>query len=77
MAYIIAAPCIGVNDTACVTVRPVERMHPTKDDPDCGAVTMLFNSMNVSIVKHALQSVRSMRFVQKVISQIDGTNVNG
>ena len=39
---------------------------------------MLFiNSMNVSIVEHALQSVRSMRFVQKVISQIDGTNLNG
>ncbi|MGB6692261.1 MAG: ferredoxin family protein [Terracidiphilus sp.] len=42
MAYIIAEPCIGVKDTACVDVCPVECIHPTKDEPDFGTVAMLF-----------------------------------
>ena len=32
MAYIIAEPCIGTKDTACVEVCPVDCIHPTKDD---------------------------------------------
>jgi NAD-dependent dihydropyrimidine dehydrogenase PreA subunit len=42
VAYIIAEPCIGVKDTACVDVCPVECIHPTRDEPDFGAVAMLF-----------------------------------
>ncbi|RMF91441.1 MAG: ferredoxin family protein [Nitrospinota bacterium] len=34
MAYVIAEPCIGVKDTACVEVCPVDCIHPTKDEPD-------------------------------------------
>ena len=34
MAHIIAQPCIGTKDTACVTVCPVDCIHPTKDDAD-------------------------------------------
>ena len=34
MAYVIAQPCIGVKDTACVTVCPVDCIHPTKDEAD-------------------------------------------
>jgi len=34
MAYVIAQPCIGVKDTACVSVCPVDCIHPTKDDAD-------------------------------------------
>ena len=45
MAYIIAEPCIGTKDKACVEVCPVECIHEAKDllfiDPDecidCGA----------------------------------------
>jgi ferredoxin len=33
MAYIIAEPCIGTKDTACVEVCPVDCIHPTKDEP--------------------------------------------
>lgn len=33
MTYVIAEPCIGTKDTACVAVCPVECIHPTKDDP--------------------------------------------
>ena len=31
MAYIIAEPCIGVKDTACVDACPVDCIHPKKD----------------------------------------------
>ena len=31
MAYVIAEPCIGTKDTACVDVCPVDCIHPTKD----------------------------------------------
>jgi NAD-dependent dihydropyrimidine dehydrogenase PreA subunit len=32
MAYVIAQPCIGVKDTACVTVCPVDVIHPRPDE---------------------------------------------
>ncbi|MBV54244.1 MAG: ferredoxin family protein [Candidatus Marinimicrobia bacterium] len=32
MTYIICEPCVGVCDTACVDVCPVDCIHPTKDD---------------------------------------------
>ena len=31
MAYVIAEPCIGVKDTACVDACPVDSIHPKKD----------------------------------------------
>ncbi len=33
MTHIIAEPCINTKDTACVTVCPVDCIHPTKDEP--------------------------------------------
>ena len=33
MAYIIAEPCIGTKDTACVDVCPVDCIHSTADEP--------------------------------------------
>jgi len=41
MAHIIAEPCIGVKDTACVAVCPVDCIHPTKDEADFAAVDQL------------------------------------
>jgi ferredoxin len=32
MAYVITEPCIGVKDTACVDVCPVDCIHPRKDE---------------------------------------------
>ena len=29
MAYVIAQPCIGVKDTACIAVCPIDCIHPT------------------------------------------------
>lgn len=47
MSHVIAEPCIGVKDRACVDVCPVDCIHGTEDDPqlyidpdvciDCGA----------------------------------------
>ena len=34
MAHIIAQPCIGTKDTACVAVCPVDCIHPTKDEAE-------------------------------------------
>ena len=42
MAYVITKPCIGVKDTACVAVCPVDCIHPTKSDKDFATAEMLF-----------------------------------
>jgi Na+-translocating ferredoxin:NAD+ oxidoreductase RNF subunit RnfB len=42
MAHIIAEPCIGTKDTACVAVCPVDCIHPTKDEATFEAAEMLY-----------------------------------
>ena len=42
MAYVIAEPCIGVKDTACITVCPVDVIHPTPDEADFAAAEQLY-----------------------------------
>jgi NAD-dependent dihydropyrimidine dehydrogenase PreA subunit len=42
MAYVIAEPCIGTKDTACVDACPVDCIHPKKDEADHGAAEQLF-----------------------------------
>ena len=42
MAYVIAEPCIGTKDTACVDVCPVDCIHPRKDETDYEAVSQLY-----------------------------------
>ena len=42
MAYIIAEPCIGTKDTACVDACPVDCIHPKKDDPRHATEEMLY-----------------------------------
>jgi len=44
MAYVIAAPCIGTKDTACVDVCPVDCIHPRKDEPTYESETQLYIS---------------------------------
>jgi ferredoxin len=34
MGYMIAEPCIGAKDTACVDVCPVDCIDPRKDEAD-------------------------------------------
>jgi ferredoxin len=42
VAYVIAEPCIGTKDTACVDACPVDCIHPRKDNPDFGNVAHLY-----------------------------------
>ena len=44
MAYVIAEPCIGTKDTACVDVCPVDCIHPRKDEPAFESETQLYIS---------------------------------
>lgn len=49
MTYVIAEPCIGVKDTACVEVCPVDCIHPRKDATDFEKETMLYIDPEVCI----------------------------
>lgn len=42
MTHIIAEPCIGTKDTACVDVCPVDCIHPTKDEAKYEEFEMLY-----------------------------------
>ena len=42
MAYIIAEPCIGTKDTACVDACPVDCIHPKKDSDLYATEEMLY-----------------------------------
>jgi ferredoxin len=49
MPHVIAEPCIGTKETACVDVCPVDCIHPKKDEPDFGAVQHLSIQPDVCI----------------------------
>jgi len=49
MTYIIAEPCIGTKDTACVDVCPVDCIHPRKDEAAFADATMLYIDPEVCI----------------------------
>ena len=49
MAYVIALPCIGVKDTACVAVCPCDCIHPTKDEPGFADAELLHIDPGVCI----------------------------
>lgn len=42
MAYVIAEPCIGVKDTACVDVCPVDCIHPRNDENNFSSAPQLY-----------------------------------
>jgi NAD-dependent dihydropyrimidine dehydrogenase PreA subunit len=42
MAYVIAEPCIGTKDSACVDVCPVDCIHPRKDEAEFEAAPQLY-----------------------------------
>jgi NAD-dependent dihydropyrimidine dehydrogenase PreA subunit len=49
MTYVIAEPCIGTKDTACVDVCPVDCIHPRKDEGSFADATMLYIDPEVCI----------------------------
>jgi NAD-dependent dihydropyrimidine dehydrogenase PreA subunit len=42
MAHVIAPPCIGTKDAACVAVCPTDSIHPTQEEPDFATAEMLY-----------------------------------
>ena len=42
MAFVIAEPCIGTKDTACVDACPVDCIHPAKNEPAFGTEPQLY-----------------------------------
>ena len=42
MAYVIAEPCIGTKDAACVDACPVDCIHPKKDEAGFAETDQLF-----------------------------------
>lgn len=42
MAYVIAEPCIGTKDSACVDACPVDCIHPKKDEEGFEGANQLF-----------------------------------
>jgi len=42
MAYVIAEPCSGTKDTACVDACPVDCIHPRNDEGEFARVPQLY-----------------------------------
>ena len=42
MAYVIAEPCIGIKDKACVDACPVDCIHPGRDEAGLTEVQQLY-----------------------------------
>ena len=42
MAYVIAEPCIGTKDTACVDICPMDCIHPGKNEGRFEAAPQLY-----------------------------------
>jgi ferredoxin len=42
MAFVIAEPCVGTKDAACVDVCPTDAIHPKPGDPNFGEFNQLF-----------------------------------
>lgn len=49
MTHVIAEPCIGTKDTACVAVCPVDCIHPTREAADFDHEEMLYIDPSVCI----------------------------
>jgi NAD-dependent dihydropyrimidine dehydrogenase PreA subunit len=80
VAYIIAEPCIGTKDTACVDACPVDCIHPKKDtqyeDAARGSnrlTSSLLTLSSASTVAPAYQSARFRRFSRWMTFPRSGT----
>ncbi len=57
MTYVICEPCIGVKDTACTEVCPVDCIHPTKEEEGFEGADQLFINPDECIDCGACESV--------------------
>ncbi len=56
MAYVITEPCLGVKDTGCVDVCPVDAIHPTQDETGFLTASQLFINPDECICCGACES---------------------
>ena len=49
MAFVIAQPCIGVKDTACVVVCPCDCIHPRSDEAGFAEAEQLYLDPDICI----------------------------
>jgi len=49
VSHYITEPCIGTKDTACVSVCPVDCIHPTKEEAAFATAEMLYIDPSVCI----------------------------
>ena len=67
MAYVIAEPCIGTKDTACVDACPVDSVvHPKKDE-DAPPTSCSSTRSSASTAAPASRPARSRRSSRKTI----------
>ena len=57
MPYVICEPCIGVKDTSCTEVCPVDCIHPKRDEDGFEAAEQLYINPNECIECGACSSV--------------------
>ena len=82
MAYVIAEPCLGVKDTACLDACPVDYIHPKKNTSyDDGRPASMKSNSSISIpwsaltVGHAYQSARLQPSFLWTICQRNGATM--
>jgi ferredoxin len=56
MAYVIAEPCVGIKDTACVDVCPCDCIHPLKDEAEFSTSPQLYINPDDCIDSDSLKS---------------------
>jgi len=54
---VIAEPCIGTKDIACIDVCQIDCIHPTKEEPDFKSSEQLYINPEVCIDCHACEPV--------------------
>jgi ferredoxin len=75
MAYVIAEPCTGVKDTACVDVCPVNCIHPRKDEPAfAGAAHLHIDGENCICCGACVPVVQFPRFTLRKSCQKNGSS---
>ena len=73
MTHIIAEPCIGTKDTACVDVCPVDCIHPTKDEGTYEEFEMLYIDPEPALIAGSvLMNVLSKPYSRKRIFRRNG-----
>jgi len=73
MTYVIAEPCIGTKDTACVDACPVDCIHPKKDEPAFAEEEMLYiDPVECIDCGACMPCVRFRRFSRSMICRKSG-----